>query len=469
MASHPTGDEVSQPTPPTEASPSSYTPGRLLHRSFTHHPASVLSAKASTLFLSDGRSVLDACGGAAVATIGHGHPSVLDAISKQAHDVSYVHTQAFTTPAAEDLANLLLEGSPGGLDMAFFVGSGSEAVEAAMKLARQWHFERGETRRVHFVARQQGYHGNTMASMSLSSNVARKIPYQGFSYPHVTHVSPPFAYRYQGDAESEEDFTNRLVQEVEDEFLRVGTDNVIAFVGETVIGATAGCVTPPKGYWAGIQAVCQRYGILLILDEVMCGSGRCGAPFAFLQENVQPDIVTVAKGLGGGYAPIAGVLMNQKITDVIRNGSGAFVHGHTYQAHPLSCATALEVQKVIRREKLISQCAQMGKLLEELLRREIGGFKSVGDIRGRGLFWAVEFVQDKKTKSPFDPKIGFGVKVQQDAFERGVAVYPGAGTIDGHRGDHVLLAPPFNITQGELETVVEVLRESIVSQEALHG
>lgn len=452
----------------TVVTPKQDSNGHLFHRSLAVSPSMVESASGINLHLSNGQSVIDACGGAAVAIIGHGSEEVQQAIIKQAQRVSYVHTQAYSTPVAEELADFILEGTPYGLEKALFVGSGSEAVESAMKLARQYHFERNEPERIHFVSRKQCYHGNTMASMSISSNLARKVPYRGFSYPHVSHVSPPYAYRYKLDGETDAQFTARLLQELEDEFLRVGPEKVIAFIAETVIGATSGCVTPPLGYLAGVREVCDKYGILLILDEIMCGTGRTGTFFAFEQENVVPDIVTVAKGLGGGYAAIAAMYVHGKVVDALRHGSKALNHGHTYQAHPISCAAALAVQKIVRRDRLVDRCNEMGHTMEKLLRSELGGCESVGDIRGRGLFWGVEFVKDRKTKEVFDPKVMFGAKVQQAAFESGVAVYPGTGTVDGVRGDHVLLAPPYTVTEDELRTICKVLREAVESQERLY-
>ncbi|KAB8075131.1 pyridoxal phosphate-dependent transferase [Aspergillus leporis] len=439
--------------------------GHLLHRSLVEHPARVESAEGLMLHLSDGRAVIDACAGAAVALIGHGQEEVHEAIMKQMQSVSYVHTQSYTTSSAEDLANFILHESPHGLEKAFFVGSGSEAIESALKLARQYFYEKNEPQRLHFVSRQQSYHGNTLASMSISSNLARKVPFAGFEYPHTSHVSPAYAYRHQGAGETEVDFTARLLRELDAEFLRIGPEKIIAFVAEPIVGATAGCVTAPAGYYAGVRALCHKYGILLILDEIMCGVGRSGTFFAFEQENVIPDIVTIAKGLGGGYAPIAGVLVHRKVIDVFRQGSNAFNHGHTYQAHPVSCAAALAVQRIVRRENLVARCATLGKALERLLRTELAHCPSVGDIRGRGLFWAVEFVQDRQTKAVFDPTVRFGSRVQRAAFDRGVAVYPGAGTVDGICGDHILLAPPFTVTEEELQHICQILREAIESQE----
>lgn len=437
----------------------------LLHRSLVENPCMVERAHGVELYLSNGQTVLDACAGAAVAVIGHGNEQVNQAMIDQLQKVSYVHTQSYTTAAAEKLAHFILDGSPYGLEKAFFVGSGSEAVESAMKLARQYFFEKGEPQRTHFVARKQSYHGNTLAAMSISGNVARKVPYEGFGYPHVSHVSPAYAYRYKKDSETEEKFTSRLVQELEEEFLRIGHEKVIAFVAEPVVGATSGCVTAPRGYFARVRELCNKYGILLILDEIMCGVGRTGSFFAFEQEDAIPDILTLAKGLGGGYAAISGVMVHKKVIDVLRQGSKAYNHGHTYQAHPISCAAALAVQRIVRQQDLVSRSKTMGHVLEKLLRSELEKCRSVGDIRGRGLFWAVELVRDKRSKETFDPAVKFGLRVQQKAFEKGVAVYPGAGSVDGFRGDHVLLAPPFIITEKQLKTACRVLREAVESLE----
>lgn len=440
----------------------------LMHRSLKVDPSLVQSAKGIELYLADGRTVIDACGGAAVAIIGHCNGEVNAAIVRQAAKVSYVHTQSYTTQAAEDLANFILEGSPHGLEKAFFVCSGSEAVESALKLARQYFFEKGEDQRVHFVSRQQSYHGNTMGALSVSANVARKVPYKGFGYQHVSHVSPAYPYRYQEDNETELEYTQRLLKEIEDEFLTVGPSKVIAFIAETVGGATSGCVPPPEGYLKGVRSICDKYGILLILDEIMCGTGRCGTYFAFEQEDVIPDLVTVAKGLGGGYCSIAAVLAHKRVVDVLRQGTSSFNHGHTYQAHPISCATALAVQQILRRDNLVERCARMGKKLEEKLRKELAGCPSVGDIRGRGLFWAVEFVKNRGTKETFHSSLTYGIRVQQAAFEAGVAVYPGWTTVDGKRGDHILLSPPYTVTEDQLERIVSVVKMAITSQENIH-
>lgn len=439
--------------------------GHLMHRSLVQQPYMVESAQGMELRLANGQTVLDACGGAAVTLIGHGNTEVQQAIVDQAQKVSYVHTQAYTTAPAEELADLILQDNSYGLEKAFFVGSGSEAVESALKLARQYHHEKGDTERVHIISRKQCYHGNTMATMSISTNIARRAPYHGFMYPHVSHASPAYAYQYKHETESEKDYTDRLLRDLEQEFLRVGPEKVVAFIAETVVGATIGCVAAPAGYFKGVRSLCDKYGILLILDEIMCGVGRTGTFFAFAQEDVVPDIVTVAKGLGGGYAAIAGVLIHSKVVDVLRQGSAAFNHGHTYQAHPISCAAALAVQRIVKRDNLVDRCAKMGLLLEKLLREELHDCKSVGDIRGRGLFWGVEFVKDRKSKASFDMEMRFGALVQQLAFEKGVALYPGAGTVDGIRGDHILIAPPFTVTEEQLRVVCRALRDAVIEAE----
>ena len=330
-----------------------------------------------------------------------------------------------------------------------------------MKLARQYFFELNQTSRTHFIARRQGYHGTTIGAMSLSSKLPRKIPYQPLLLPNISHVSPAYAYQYQHASESEEDYVLRLAQELEDEVLRVGTDKVIAFVAETVVGATTGCVTAPKGYFEAVREICNRYGILLIMDEIMSGVGRTGTFFAFEQEGISPDICTIGKGLGGGYAPIAGILINEKVVEVLRQGTGSFNNGYTYQAHPVSTAVALSVQKIVRREGLVERCRLMGIVLEILLREKLSECKYVGNIRGRGLFWGVEFVEDKQTKRSFEPEYGFGVKVQKKAFELGVAIYPGMATVDGKRGDHVLVSPPYTVTEDELVMIVRVMKSAI--------
>ena len=453
----PDGPEVPEATSPEFPQ----TSHALLHRPLDLAPQRVSHASGLNIYLSNPpRTILDACGGAAVVSIGHGNAEVLAATVAQMRRVSYIFTGTFTTTAAEDLASLILDCNRYGLEKAFFVGSGSEAMDAALKLARQYFFEKGEKGRKWLVARKQSYHGVTVGAMSVSSNLPRKVPYEPLLLKNVSHVSPAYAYQYKSDDETEAEYVARLAAELNAEFERLGPENVIAFVAETIVGATTGCVPAPAGYFRAVRDICNQHGILLILDEVMCGMGRTGSHFAFEQEGegVVPDILTMGKGLGGGYAPIAGLLVHQKVVDVLRTGgSGGFNHAQTYQAHAVSCATALAVQKIVRRDGLVERCRSMGYVLEALLRHKLGHKKHVGDIRGRGLFWGIEFVADKASKMPFAPALEFGSRVQKRALRFGVAVYPGVATVDGARGDHVLLAPPYTVTQQELETVVNAV------------
>ncbi|KAI1329281.1 aminotransferase class-III [Xylariaceae sp. FL0255] len=435
----------------------------LVHRSFHERPLLVESASGHYITLDSGKRILDGCGGAAVSCLGHGHPEVAEAMVKQIQAVGYVHTAAYTTRAAEDLADLLVDGHPGGLCKAFLLGSGSEATDGAMKMARQYFFEKGEHQRQHYITRRQGYHGNTIGSMSISNNASRLVPYRDILMSNVSYVSPCYAYRDQGNL-SEPEYVAKLAQELEDEFQRIGPEKVIAFMAETIGGATSGCLVPVPGYLKAMKEVCRHHGALFILDEVMCGMGRCGSLFAWQAEGdsieVAPDIMTTGKGLGGGYAPIAAILATQDVISILSSGSGAFCHGHTYQAHPVCSAAALAVQTIIRRDNLVARCAEIGEMLLAKLKAKFAGEPHVGDVRGRGLFVAVEFVKDKKSKRALPPSLSFGPRVQHRALDLGVAVYPGKGTIDGISGDHVLIAPSFTISDFEIVTIVERLHEA---------
>jgi adenosylmethionine-8-amino-7-oxononanoate aminotransferase len=443
------------------------TPPALFHRSLHQRPYMVDSAKGIYLNLSDGRVVMDACGGAAVACIGHGNEEVLAAVQRQmSTGVSYLHSLTYTTDAAEKLAHHLIDGPQGGrrfgLDRAYFVGSGSEAMDAALKLARQYFFEMDQVNRTRFVARKQSYHGTTIGAMNVSSNLPRKVQYTCFQSDNYSWVSPAYQYQYSRwqDGETEDQFAERLVEELDQHFQKIGPESIIAFVAEPVVGATSACTPAPRGYFKGVRRVCDKYSILLILDEVMSGMGRTGTFFAFEQEDIVPDIMTIGKGLGGGYAPIAGVLVHKKVIDVLKKGTSSFNHGHTYQAHPVACASTLAVQQILSRDGLVENCARMGVILRRLLGETFDTAKYVGDIRGKGLFWSLEFVKDKATRKSFSPKIRFGARFQTIAFELGVAVYPGAGTVDGTNGDHAIVSPPYNVTEEELKKITGVLKQA---------
>jgi adenosylmethionine-8-amino-7-oxononanoate aminotransferase len=434
---------------------------RVLHRSLRETPPKAIGGEGVYLFAEDGRRVIDASGGAAVSCLGHQHPRVIAAIAKQASTLTYAHTAFFTSEPAEALAETLVGHEPGGLAYAYFVSGGSEAIEASIKIARQYFIERGEPQRQHFIARRQSYHGNTLGALAAGGNAWRRAPYAPLLSDAFSHVTPAFAYHEKHDGESDAQFVARLATELEVEFQRFGPDTVAAFLAEPVVGATAGAVTAPDGYFRAVREICDRHGALLILDEVMCGMGRTGTTHAWEQEGVAPDIQAIAKGLGGGYQPIGAMLTSGKIIDAIRAGSGAFLHGHTYLAHPLACAAALAVQDVIREDGLLERVKERGKQLEQRLTERFGNHRHVGDIRGRGLFWAIELVADRASRTSFDPALKLNQKIKAEAFANGLGCYPGGGTVDGVRGDHVLLAPPYIASPEEIDLIVDKLGTAV--------
>jgi len=434
---------------------------RVLHRSLRETPPKAISGEGIYLIAEDGRRVIDASGGAAVSCLGHQHPRVIAAIAKQASHLAYAHTAFFSSEPAEALAETLVGHEPGGLAYAYFVSGGSEAIEASIKLARQYFIERGEPQRQHFIARRQSYHGNTLGALAAGGNAWRRAPYAPLLSAAFSHVTPAFAYHEKHEGESEAQFVARLAAEIEAEFQRLGPDTVAAFLAEPVVGATAGAVTAPEGYFKAAREICDRHGALLILDEVMCGMGRTGTTHAWEQEGVAPDIQAIAKGLGGGYQPIGAMLASRGIIDTIRAGSGAFQHGHTYLAHPLACAAALAVQDVIREDGLLEQVRERGRQLEQGLTERFGNHRHIGDIRGRGLFWAIELVVDRTTRTPFDPALKLHQKIKAEAFANGLGCYPGGGTVDGVRGDHVLLAPPYIASTQEIDLIVDKLGTAV--------
>lgn len=447
------GNATVDPTPPTKTASTT----SVLHRSLHRAPLRVISASGLYLTLDTGQRILDATGGAAVACLGHGNTRVNAAIARQMSQFSYVHSMVFSSGPAEELAKLLTESTHGHMTKAFIVSSGSEAMEAAMKLARQYFLElpQAQTGRVNFIARKESYHGNTLGALSVSGHVARRKLFEPMLLKNVTRVSWCNGYRGMVDAESEEGYVQRLKQELDDEFVRVGPSTVCAFVAEPVVGAALGCVPAVSGYFKAMKEVCDKYGALLILDEVMCGMGRTGTLHAWEQEDVVPDIQTIGKGLGGGYAPVAGLLVNKKIVDALDKGTGAFAHGQTYQGHPIACAAALEVLRIINGEDLLENVRRIGSLLESLLMDQVGEHPHVGNVRGRGLFWGIEFVQDKKSKTPFHPTEGVATGIHELALEPqySISLYPGNGSVDGVSGDHVLLAPSYNVTVPEIREI----------------
>ncbi len=405
------------------------------------------------LFDQNGKGYIDASGGAAVSCLGHGHPDIIQAIKDQLDKVAYAHSSFFTTQVTEDLADFLQQRSPGDLDHVYFVSGGSEAVEAALKLARQYFVETGQASRRHFIARRQSYHGNTLGALAIGGNAWRREPFLPLLVP-AHHVSPCYAYRDQLAGETEESYAQRLAQELDDKIQELGAENVAAFVAETVVGATAGALAPVKTYLQRVREVCDRHGVLLILDEVMSGMGRTGHLFACAQDGIVPDIITIAKGLGAGYQPIGAMIASSRIYDAIVAGSGFFQHGHTYMGHATASAAALAVQQVIERDNLLANVLARGEQLRNELRSALADHPNVGDVRGRGLFVGVEFVQDRQSKATLDPARKTHALLKKQAMQNGLMMYPMGGTIDGVHGDHVLLAPPFICTAADISEIV---------------
>lgn len=433
---------------------------RILHRSINHAYPVAVGGEGIRIFDSTGKAYIDASGGAAVSCLGHGHPDVTRAMHEQADKLAFAHTSFFTTEPAEKLADELIAHAPAGMSHVYYVSGGSEAIEAALKMARQYHVENGEPQRRHFIARRQSYHGNTVGALSVGGNAWRRQQFAPMLI-EAHHIAPCFDYRERRPDETPEDYGRRAAEELEVKILELGKDSVIAFVAEPVVGATLGAATAAPGYFKRIREICDTYGVLLILDEVMCGMGRTGTLHACEQEGISPDIMTIAKGLGGGYQPIGATLLSQKIFDTFRNGSGFFQHGHTYLGHPMACAAALAVQQVIRRDNLLENVQAMGTHLMDCLQDRFGNHRHVGDIRGRGLFQAIELVQDRASKATFDPALKLHARIKQEAMNLGLMCYPMGGTIDGRHGDHVLLAPPFICTRPDIELIVEKLGDAV--------
>ncbi|WP_428644855.1 aspartate aminotransferase family protein [Roseibium sp.] len=402
-----------------------------------------------------GKKYFDGSGGAAVSCLGHSDPDVTEAIRSQIGRIAFAHTGFFTSEPAEELADLLIEHAPGNLDRVYFVSGGSEAVEAALKLARQYFLETGEPSRHRVIARRQSYHGNTLGALATGGNEWRRAPFAPLMID-TSHISPCYEYRGRREDETAFDYGQRVANELETEILRLGPENVMAFVAEPVVGATAGAVPPVEGYFKRIREICDKYGILLILDEVMCGMGRTGTLFACEQDGIAPDILCIAKGLGAGYQPIGAMLCTSDIYSAIENGSGFFQHGHTYIGHPTACAAALAVFRKLT-GGIAGRVGPMGEKLDVALQSAFGQHPHVGDIRGRGLFRGIEIVEDRVSKKPFDPKRGLAKSLKKAAFDAGLICYPMGGTIDGIAGDHVLLAPPFILEDAHIGEITDKL------------
>ncbi len=432
----------------------------VLHRSIQHRYPTAVSGQGIYIRDASGKDYIDASSGAAVSCLGHSHPDVLAAMRAQLDHLEYAHTSFFTTQPAEDLADDLVAHAPEGIGHVFYVSGGSEAIEAALKLARQYFVEKGEPQRRYLITRRQSYHGITLGALAVGG---RKRQREQFSplLIETHHVSPVYEYRERGADETPEAYGERLARELEAKIAQLGGENVIAFIAETVSGATLGAAPPAPGYFKRVREICDHHGILLILDEVMCGMGRTGTLHACEQEGISPDLMAIAKGLGGGYMPIGALLLHDKIFAALEDGSGAFQHSHTYTGHPLACAAALAVQRIIRRDNLLANVREQGSYFARRLQERFGNHPYVGDVRGRGLFRGLEIVADRGSKEPFDPARKLHARIKQEAMARGLLVYPMGGTVDGVRGDHVLLAPPFIVDGAAVDAIVERLGDAI--------
>ena len=432
----------------------------IIHRNLRQAPPVAVSAQGMLVRDSAGKTYIDASGGAAVSSLGHGHPDIVAAMHRQVDRLAYAHTGFFTTEAAEELAARLSAGAPEGVSEVYLVSGGSEAMEAAMKLARQYFVETGEPGRSVFIARRQSFHGNTLGALAVGGNEWRRRHFAPLLID-VPRVAPCYEYRDRGERQTLDQYTDGLLRELEAKILETGAEKVIAFCAEPVVGATGGAIPPTPGYFRGVRALCDKYGILFIADEVMCGMGRTGSMYAIEQDGVVPDIITIGKGLGAGYQPIGAVLARASLVERLRGGSGAFQHGHTYIGHPVAAAAALAVQKVIERDDLLAAVRMRGESFRRMLKDAFGGHAHVGDIRGRGLLLALEMVEDRATKAPFAPGRKLHAAIKEQAMARGLMVYPMGGTIDGRNGDHILLAPPFIAADADLGEIVARLHDAV--------
>ena len=435
------------------------TKSGVLHRSLHEAPLAVSHGSGIYLTLKDGRQILDASCGAAVSCLGHGNKEVIAAIADQMSRLSYCHSLFFSVDVGEQLADSLLASTEHKMSKVFVISSGSEAIEASLKMSRQYFLELDppQPERVRFIARQQSYHGTTLGALGVGGHVARRKLYEPMLITNTSFVSPCYAYRGMSEGEKVESYVKRLAEELDEEFQRVGPGKVCAFIAETVVGAALGCVPFVPGYFKAMKAVCDKHGALLIMDEIMSGMGRSGHLNAWQDEDVGvvPDILTIGKGLGGGYAAVAGMIIGPKVFQVLDKGTGAFQHGQTYQGHPISYAAALAVNKIISQPEMMPHVRQLGQRLERGLKFGLKDHPFVGDIRGKGLFWGIEFVQDKKTKEPFDPSLQTALAVHESGMKEpfSMSIYPGSGTVDGRRGDHVILAPAYTCTEEEIDLI----------------
>ncbi len=437
-----------------------------MHRTSKPNLATIASGDGMYLVDKSGDKYLDACGGAAVSCLGHSNQRVKQAIIDQASKIPYAHSSFFTNEPQEQLAEHLIAHSKGNFSQVYFVSGGSEAIETALKLSRQYFLEQGKDDKKFFIARKQSYHGNTLGALAIGGNLWRRKPFDPLLV-EGHHISAPYEYRDKQEQETSYEYGQRIANEFETKIQELGADNVAAFVAETVVGATSGALTAPEGYYKRIREICDQYDVLLILDEIMCGMGRTGTLHACEQEGVQADLQTIAKGLAAGYQPLGAVLIGENIVNAIETGSGFFQHGHTYIGHATACAAGLATQLEIQEQNLLSNVREQGSNLVEQLKSTFSSLPEldqfIGDIRGRGLFIGIELVANKETKQPFNPQLKIHTQIKKQAMKNFLMVYPMGGTIDGIQGDHVLLAPPFILDDEHVEKIVKRLADSIHS------
>ncbi|THW90553.1 PLP-dependent transferase [Aureobasidium pullulans] len=437
----------------------------LFHRTFAYEPKTIESGRGIALITNTGRRILDASSGPAVSCLGHSRPDIAQIVAEQINKVAYVYSGSrFTSQAGEELATELVSHRPGGLSKAIFVNSGSEATDAAIKLATQYWHEVGQPQRRHFIARKQSYHGNTLGALSISGHDSRRQLYADWLSSNVSFVEPNMPYRFKHHGETDTQYLKRSVDEIEDEIQRLGPQNVAAFVAETVSGTTLGCAPAVEGYFKAVRDICDRYDILLILDEIMCGMGKTGTLHAWEQEGIRgPDLQTIGKALGAGFLPLSAVLVHEKIFDALVKGSGGLAHGHTFQAHPAACASALAVQRIMREENILENVKAMGRVLSDLLHNVILPLPFVGDVRGRGLFWSVEFILDEPNRTPPPSEMQLGTKIVNKALDMGLSILGNLGQTGAVYLDFVIVSPPYTVIEAELIEIVDLLKDAIIA------
>jgi adenosylmethionine-8-amino-7-oxononanoate aminotransferase len=416
-------------------------------------------AKGSYVYDVDGKQYIDGSGGPAVYCIGHSNPEVNAAIKDQLDRIAHGYRYNFSSDALEELTAIIQRRCGGTLNHMVYVTGGSEAVESCLKLALQYHAARGDMSRRRFIARERSWHGNTLGALSVSGFLERKRAFEG-SLLDVSHLSPVNAYRPVAGA-TPETVGEACAKELEHEILKIGPEKVCAFIFEPVVGAAGGCVPAPQGYARRVREICDRYGVIMISDEVMCGAGRSGTWRALEQDGVEPDIMSVAKGLAAGYLPLGAAIYNDKVADAIHGRHGAPMTGHTFTGHTACCAAGVAVQKIVERDKLVERVNAMEGTLRAMLVEATRDIAAVGDIRGRGFFQAIELVADRETKKPFDGERKLFMKIRQQAFLNGLICYPVGGNVDGINGDVVIIAPPYNVTEAELTEIVDKTASSI--------